>query len=444
MRLVHSRRRRLATARVLGGLAAVMASVTLVAGGSTASPKADGVQLSATDGVTSSERLLADLKAATTTAQRVALKEKAATAAPSTSAPAGSEARQQAWAEANGIMEMSARDGVITAALPRTAPPRSLESSRATMGAAGLDGTVVVKRSTLTKADLAATTVKLIDFYQTYARQYSMAFHFDAAQDAVVVSGNLPPAMTNRVRNIGHVVLKMNPSNIVNRLSGQNTQQGTDRYNDAGPWHYGAAAIRNQNSFGLCTSGFTMQDGPDKNYAPYTVTAGHCGSPGTSFKSGNNWYGTMTYKPAYPTFDAAKLECCGDQYGKHFWTSPSSTRTQVNAYNPAVGRPAPSGLCVSGQTTIWEKCDAYITSTNASVCRAGACTYGVIEFRKGDGSQLAAPGDSGGPIYSLTPSGEAQIHGIIFASGSPNGTWFHYAEKFEGLRNLFGGTLRTW
>jgi hypothetical protein len=443
---MHSRPRRLAAARVLGGLAAAMVSVTLVASGSTASadqPRADAVQPAATADGTNSEKLLAELQAATTTAQRVALKEKAATATPSSSAPTGSEARQEAWAEANGIMEMSAQDGVITAALPRTAPTSSLEASKATMRTAGLGGTVVVKRSKLTKAELDATTTKLIDFHDRSASHSVMAFHFDAAQDAVVVSGNLPPAVAERAKGIGNVVLRMDPDARSSRTSEEGAQAGHDRYNDAGPWHYGAASIANQTTSAKCTSGFTMQ-GPPPDYAPYTVTAGHCGNKGNSFKSGNNWYGTITRKASFPTWDAAMLQCCGDQYGKHIWTSPTSTRSQITSWTPAVGRPAPSGLCVSGATTIWEKCDGNITSTNATFCDSGSCTPGVLEFRKNDGSQMTAIGDSGGPIYSLTSSGEAQIHGMTFANGWINGGWLHYAEKFDTFRNLWGGTLRNW
>lgn len=89
----------------------------------------------------SSEKLLAALDAATSTTQR---------------------ARQVAWAESDGIMEMSAQDGVVTAALPRTAPTSSLETSRATMRTAGLGGTVVVKRSTLPKAELDATLTQSV------------------------------------------------------------------------------------------------------------------------------------------------------------------------------------------------------------------------------------------------------------------------------------------
>jgi hypothetical protein len=434
------------TARALGGLAAVLVCGTLVAGGSMAGPepaRADGGLPPATADTLDSKKLLDALNAATSTAQRVALKEKVSTEKASASAPAGSEARQEAWAEANGILEMSAQDGVITAALSRTAPTSSLKTSKATVRTAGLAGTVVVKRSKLTKAELEATITKLIDFHGESARHSVMSFHFDAAQDAVVVTGNLPPAVAQRAKSIGNIVLQLDPNATSSRTSEEGAQAGHDRYNDAGPWHYGAASITNQTDTSKCTSGFTMQ-GPPPDYAPYTVTAGHCGDNGNSFKSGDNWYGTITHKLTYPTWDAAQIKCCGDQYGKHIWTSPTSTRVQFTAYNPAVGRPAPSGLCVSGATTIWEKCDATITSTNATFCDGdGDCTAGLIQYTKA-GTQLTATGDSGGPIYSLTPQGEAQIHGITVGNKWINGQWVNFAEKYAGLKANFGGTIRNW
>ncbi|MDT5004267.1 MAG: hypothetical protein QOJ24_1443, partial [Mycobacterium sp.] len=402
------RMRRRSLAQAAAVLAGAVLCATLAASGSTAGVVAspDEPGRSGTPEVYSGDaHLRAALQSPMNTAQRLALKQQYADARPSATAPEGSEARQAAWAAASHVMEMSARGGVVTAALPRTASATALEAAKKSFQMTGARSTIAVKRSVLTKAELDATTVRLSDLYNAHARRgEGMTFYYDAAEDAVIVTGNLSPSLTAQMKALRGVRVESSPSVRVSNNSG-------DRYNDSGPWHFGAASITNQTTANNCTSGFTMQDGPQNNYASYTVTAGHCGSAGNSFKSGGIWYGTITNKPAYPNWDAAKIQCCGDQYGKQIYTNRYSTRNQITAWNPGPGRPAPSGVCVSGRAGYAEKCNGNISSINATFCVAQyVCTYDLIQYETPNtGEAMTSPGDSGAPVYSLNAAGEAQI-----------------------------------
>jgi hypothetical protein len=369
---------------------------------------------------------------ARTVTERFATKEALSTAVASETAPEGSEARQASWVDARDLVEMSAYDGVITAAISRTASPSAFQAARKSIDGARGRSAVTVRRSSLTKDELFAVRVRVAELYEQQAAPGAGVFYaFDAAKDALVVRGNVAPALAERLKDLGHVQVETSPSYTVERTQGS-------RYRDTGPWKFGGATLRNLAGGNVCTSGFTMQG---TNNRTYVVTAGHCGQAGDDFESGNgNWYSRAGAKAPYPTWDALKLECCDANFGRDYWITNNVSRKQLTAYNVGVGQ---HYICHSGQTGNAEYCAMTITSGNGTICTP-ECTSGLYEYTSNTTNSW--PGDSGMSVYTKNVQGLMHVHGMQVGHGrleSANRR-YNFAEKWEGLRDRFGGAIRSW
>jgi hypothetical protein len=355
---------------------------------------------------------------------------------------------QQTWARANDIIGMSSDTaGQVTAALSRTAPEAALEQARASVARSSEGRPVTVRRSTLTKADLDSTRTRLVAFQAKHPKS-SFSFHFDAAKDATVVSGDVPDSLTEELRETGKVILDLSPENTVSRDVGHISKLSADarkalqcrKSADCGPWHFGSAFIASPNG-AVCTSGFSMQDTIG---GTYSMTAGHCGGLGSHWGTSASAYGVVVARPPYPQYDMAKLRCC-DEYGKQIWTSQYSTRDVSWAWDQGVGYPNPSGICVSGGVTVNEFCFARVTSTNATICTNDGCTTGVMRYERDDGHRMAQSGDSGAAVYVINPSGTVDVTGIHIGTGTySGGRVVHYAEKYSAIQYQFHGQIRNW
>ncbi|MEU9831716.1 hypothetical protein AB0D67_09250 [Streptosporangium sp. NPDC048047] len=401
------------------------------------------------------------------------------------------ESRER-WAKEHGIIGMSADSaGHVTAVVPRTASARELTEVRAAAEArrtssggtpnapaakapntpdasnapdtsSGLDAPsapITVKRSTLTAADIKATADRLMAFHAEHPR-YGISFRFDAAEDATVVTGDLPDALAAELRRTaGRLVLRTAPGTVVKEDVGHYSpavslrlREGVGRVQDRGPWHFGGARIYASDG-SVCSSGFSMDADPGSD-ATYSTTAGHCGWIGANWLSGGYEYGTAVYRVDYPRDDVLKLDCCAENYGDRIWTSPTTTRKVSWAWDPGLGYNTPdggSGICVSGGVTGDERCFAKITNTSATVCFAnhGGCTQNLLAYERANGEQMTWSGDSGSPVYSLISDGSAEMHGTHvglerYAYGGGAEKYVHYAVKYSTIRYNFGGTVRNW
>jgi hypothetical protein len=360
-----------------------------------------------------------------------------ATAAPLTAAEA-----QESWARANHVIGMSADDaGQVTAAVSRDA-------------ALPANAPFAVRRSSQTAADLDATQTNLIAFHGKHS-QYGMAFYYDAAKDATVVTGNVPDSLAGELRATGEVELATALDDKVTEDIGHGKPAGIaacSRANDCGPNHFGGANINNR--YGTCTAGFSMRD---TDGGTYSVTAGHCGEINTHWISGQHEYGTTTARPPYPRFDMAKIRCDCGGYAGQIWTGANTTRYVSVAWNPGTGFIHTSGLCVAGGVTVNEICFATISSTSAVFCAnfdpdlppAAQCTTNLIQYARTDGAQMTQGGDSGSAIYDLDPYGHgtAEIVGMHIGRSqhTRNGHLFHtgYAEKYSGIQGQFRGGINN-
>lgn len=454
---VMTRSRRVAMTLVIAMTATVGVSTLAFAEQSGQSSTSTQQQAAGSQGVEANAQLLAASAKPMTTAEEFALKEKFAAAKPSATAPEGSAARQAVWATANGVIGMSAHGGVVTAALARTASAGAVEAAKKTAPAAGVRGAVAasttgalgvvagpvavvqravaVRRSAWTKAEIDTAQVQVADLYKAHAAESKgMSFYYDAAEDAVVVHGDLSPSLTAQMQHIRGVRVHSDPS-------GRGARDDCQRYADCGPnaWHFGSSSITN--NYTGCTSGFNMSAAAGMG-STYTVTAGHCGNYGEQFYSGDQFFGYVLDKPSYPNFDFEQIG--GQNYGKQIWQQTYNTRNQISGWTPGTGFPAQSGVCVSGQTSYWEECFATVSSTDATLCVQAGCTPGLLQYEQSNGSRMTQPGDSGAPIYSLDGSGNAQIHGIHIGTYEDSTWTWHYAEGFNTINNYYGGGLRTW
>jgi hypothetical protein len=378
--------------------------------------------------------LEAAVKDADTPAKMFMLKRKYSTRQPDATAPQGSGARQAAAYAESDLLEMSGYGGVNTAAISRTASARALVAAKGVAAAArGQDAPVVV-RSSMTKDDLLAAKIRVAEVYAQYATDADgMTYAFDAARDAVVVSGKLSSELAAHLRGISHVQVDVDPSAEVTRDTGE-------RYADAGPWHFGNAWIRNSATGDSCTSGFNMFLNNDA--MGYGTTAGHCGRLHDKMYSGSHYYGQIQPAP-FPLFDIAKITCCEQKYGRQLYTTRWSVREQLSAWDPGVGLPGNIGVCVSGQKSGYEYCYMRVVSTDANFCEGTKCTYGLFEYRHDDGIRATVPGDSGAAVYS-TNAGKMQIHGLHVGSRSYSGGRTQLAEKYGTVQARFGGAVRSW
>jgi streptogrisin D len=204
--------------------------------------------------------------------------------------------------------------------------------------------------------------------------------------------------------------------------------QRTTRLSDtATGGHWGGARITSTTK--NCSAGFSVVIQASNTRG--TVTAGHCGGPGTIWHSGSNYYGTTTVRTNYPDYDQSLLS--GSSYGAKIWTDGPGdsvdTRTVTGGGDPAVG----TKICQSGSFST-SLCNITVRSTSAKYCDADGCTTYVIRATRG-GLVTIVSGDSGGPIYTRPSATTATIRGLAFAgSGCTAGRCTTlYAERYDSI-----------
>lgn len=191
--------------------------------------------------------------------------------------------------------------------------------------------------------------------------------------------------------------------------------------------HWGGARITS--SVKNCSAGFSVVIQASNTRG--AVTAGHCGGPGTVWRSGSNYYGTTTVRTNYPDYDQSLLT--GSSYGAKIWTDgpgdSANTRTVKGGADPAVG----TSICQSGSFST-SLCSITVRSTSAKYCDADGCTTYVVRATR-SGLIAIISGDSGGPIYTRPTSTTATIRGLAFAgSGCTAGRCTTlYAERYASI-----------
>lgn len=139
-------------------------------------------------------------------------------------------------------------------------------------------------------------------------------------------------------------------------------------YGDAAP-HFGGAIISPEDApypQSWCTAGFTVRRVSDNTRA--SVTAGHCGTPGSNggtWNSRSYFYGVKRGTHDYPDYDQARLE--DSRYNPYIYTDGGDDgqafRSVRGATDPVIG----DRVCQAGVTSESE-CGIEIGSVTATYC----------------------------------------------------------------------------
>lgn len=210
--------------------------------------------------------------------------------------------------------------------------------------------------------------------------------------------------------------------------------QRMTRYNDTPTGgHWGGARITS--SIRNCTAGFSVVR--RSNGARASVTAGHCGGPGTAWRSGSYSYGSTSVRTNYPDYDQALIT--GSSYGAKIWTDgPGDTedvRTVKGGADPSVG----SQICQSGSYTT-SLCGITVNSNSATYCDDQGCTTHLTRGTR-SGQIVVRGGDSGGPVYTKPGADSATVRGMVIAGTGCNPS--HqcttiYAERYASIAGHLG------
>ncbi|WP_019816292.1 S1 family peptidase [Saccharomonospora saliphila] len=170
-------------------------------------------------------------------------------------------------------------------------------------------------------------------------------------------------------------------------------------------------------SGGRCSVGFAVHDG--------FVTAGHCGSTGTSTSSPSGYFAGSSFP--------------GNDYAYVRTGSDDTPRPWVNMYNGyarvvsgSSEAPTGSSICRSGSTTGWH-CGS-VEAKNQTVRYSQGTVYGLTRT-----NVCAEPGDSGGSFISGN-----QAQGMT-SGGSGDCTWggTTYFQPVNEALNAYGLSLVT-
>ncbi|MEV5965028.1 S1 family peptidase [Kribbella sp. NPDC051952] len=256
------------------------------------------------------------------------------------------------------------------------------------------------------------------------AGKTTFAADLDPVSENIVVEydqASTSPAALEGLRGLSGVQLTASSLARTSRLS--DTPKGG---------HWGGARITSP--LKNCSAGFTVVRRSNKQRG--SVTAGHCGAPGTVWRSGANYYGTTTVRTNYPDYDQSLLT--GSSYGAKIWTDgpgdAANTRTVKGGADPGVG----TVVCQSGSFST-SLCGITVRSKSAKYCDSEGCTTYVIRATRG-GLVAIIGGDSGGPIYTRPSSTTATIRGITFAGAgcASSRCTTLYAERYASITGHLG------
>lgn len=204
------------------------------------------------------------------------------------------------------------------------------------------------------------------------------------------------------------------------------------RLDDTSPF-YGGGRIVNTDNGARCTAGFAVTNG----WTNYLITAGHCGRPGGGWANGNRTVniGTASTENVYDDLLLIPTSASGRMfdgaYGNNYSTRFISgfDRVYPNEW-----------MCTSGSVT-GNVCSVQ-ADTSQVVSYCGIDAYGNNEcygdmFRgwSRSGAVAGQPGDSGGPVYSV--SGTNGIAKGIISGGAYNGTLVVF-QDFWTANQLWG------
>jgi hypothetical protein len=177
--------------------------------------------------------------------------------------------------------------------------------------------------------------------------------------------------------------------------------QATSRDDDWAPWK-GGATIVNTNQSTACTSGFGVYSGG----APYILTAAHCGQVGHRFQDATGEF-IGNVGPRNQAHDVELVPTSSVDGWVYVGTPTDNVAAAVEGWGwTFVGE----YLCQSGVSSSRE--------LGRPVCNLKVLFYyadeeDLVEAEQTEGQPAARPGDSGGPIYSVSAGGKLVAKGTV-------------------------------
>jgi len=185
------------------------------------------------------------------------------------------------------------------------------------------------------------------------------------------------------------------------------------RYDDTSPFYGGARILNAYNGAG-CTAGFAVTNG----WSNFLITAGHCGHPGGGWYNGNRNSFIGNANTEHINYDLLLIPT--NSSGRIFdgaSGNPYSTRW-ISGFDRVYPN---EWMCVSGATT-GNVCSIQADTTQVySYCSSDAygnweCYGDMFRGWSRSGAVAVQPGDSGGPVYSVSGS-NGIAKGIISGRG---------------------------
>lgn len=189
-----------------------------------------------------------------------------------------------------------------------------------------------------------------------------------------------------------------------------------DMYSRTSDWSPYSAGIYLSTDMSMCSSGMPILVGGNR----YLVTAGHCHDPnlGTPFPADVYNGGAKIGRANWADFsgggiDAAIVTAAGSL--TLYRTETAYVATGGAPWNSAVGQTICSGGAFTG-----ERCALPVIKVNYCASYYPNRTTCGVSTAGAPGAEAAGHGDSGGPMYIVSPS--VRISGIIVAPASPQYT----------------------
>ncbi len=176
---------------------------------------------------------------------------------------------------------------------------------------------------------------------------------------------------------------------------GQQPELLWNRQNDISPY-WGGARWTNLTTGGMCSTGFAVNAGGQ----PRMVSAAHCANVGNVVRIGNATQpNTSVIADINPRDHLLINRPPNRTFQGRIYTGGTTSMSSTPVVGPAIDYVG-NWICTSGATS-GERCNARVVAVNTSVLGLAPLTRArKVPFTTAANNCIAAPGDSGGPVFS--------------------------------------------
>lgn len=273
--------------------------------------------------------------------------------------------------------------------------PATLRAEAATAQARGL--TVKVLPARFTRAELRAESERLI---KADASLSSVGPKYDGS--GLVAKGSRPATLAS------NVPVEVRPAD--------QWKASATRLRDDRPFKGGGYvdAWENGERQWSCTTGFAVVDNSTSEVKG--LTAAHCGVPGTVYTNHNGLVGTVTAITDVHDGGLITNTGDGDAFAAKVWVGDSILGPNQHQLDVVGASATLAGdvLCNSGALS-GTICGIRAESTGNWIRWGGGYLQNMVVAQQVDGYSAGGFGDSGGPVFSVTPDNRLTARGTMTA-----------------------------